>query len=83
MGVRRMKVYEVWIEIEKNSKVIKWGYCISAVTEQDAAIEALNRAVTKVEAKYSRLKGADVRFHAIREAFSKDVLHTLEGESIE
>lgn len=72
-----MKVYEVWIVIEKDDKRVKWGYCIKASSELNAKIEALNQARCKVAKKYSRWKGAQIAFDSIREAFSKDTLHTI------
>lgn len=71
-----MKAYEVWIKVEKNEKCTKWGYCINSDSEINAKVEALNRARCKTVAKHSRWKGAKVTYDSIREAFSKDVLHT-------
>jgi len=72
-----MKIYEVWIAVEKGDKHTKWGYCIKADCEINAKVEALNQARCKTVVKHSRWKGAKVTFDSIREAFSKDVLHTI------
>lgn len=74
---KSMKAYETWVKVEKGNKSIEWGYCINASCEVNAKLEALNRARCKAAEKNSRWKGAKITFYSIREAFSKDVLHTI------